>query len=178
MVSRIVGDAISDVIFGKVNPGANCRWLFLRMWDKYQEFITTIKTCILLMVSGFKIPVQLSRCIQWSFVPLLWWSKLHFFVYGTLRTSFTNLKAIKASPFLWMFPIRKISEQRKSDVYQNVVGSVTRPVKNWKDFKGGNSTNQTKTVSFCDNYGGFEVLQLWLKVWLGRWRLWYNDWYQ
>ncbi len=73
------------------------------------------------------------------------------FVYGTLRTSFTNLKGNQSLTV--SVDVSNKSNVTGKEVVQlyirDVVGSVTRPVKELKGFqKVEIPANQTKTVSF------------------------------
>jgi beta-glucosidase len=140
-----VGDAISDVIFGKVNPSGKLSMTFPQNVGQIPIYYNHKNTTSapFLMVSGFKNSVPIISMYPMILcTPFGYGLSYSTFVYGTLRTSSTNLKGNQSLTV--SVDVSNKSNVTGKEVVQlyirDVVGSVTRPVKELKGFsKGGNS---------------------------------------
>lgn len=147
------GDAISDVIFGKVNPSGKLSMTFPQNVGQIPIYYNHKNTGRPLP-DGQWFQKFRSNYLDVSNDPLYpfgYGLSYSTFVYGTLRTSFTNLKGNQSLTV--SVDVSNKSNVTGKEVVQlyirDVVGSVTRPVKELKGFqKVEIPANQTKTVSF------------------------------
>ena len=147
------GDAISDVIFGKVNPSGKLSMTFPQNVGQIPIYYNHKNTGRPLP-DGQWFQKFRSNYLDVSNDPLYpfgYGLSYSTFVYGTLRTSSTNLKGNQGLTV--SVDISNKSNVTGKEVVQlyirDVVGSVTRPVKELKGFqKVEIPANQTKTVSF------------------------------
>jgi len=147
------GDAISDVIFGKVNPSGKLSMTFPQNVGQIPIYYNHKNTGRPLP-DGQWFQKFRSNYLDVSNDPLYpfgYGLSYSTFVYGTLRTSSTNLKGNQGLTV--SVDVSNKSNATGKEVVQlyirDVVGSVTRPVKELKGFqKVEIPANQTKTVSF------------------------------
>jgi len=147
------GDAISDVIFGKVNPSGKLSMTFPQNVGQIPIYYNHKNTGRPLP-DGQWFQKFRSNYLDVSNDPLYpfgYGLSYSTFVYGTMRTSSTNLKGNQSLTV--SVDISNKSNVTGKEVVQmyirDVVGSVTRPVKELKGFqKVEIPANQTKTVSF------------------------------
>ena len=147
------GDAISDVIFGKVNPSGKLSMTFPQNVGQIPIYYNHKNTGRPLP-DGQWFQKFRSNYLDVSNDPLYpfgYGLSYSTFVYGTMRTSSTNLKGNQGLTV--SVDVSNKSNATGKEVVQlyirDVVGSVTRPVKELKGFqKVEIPANQTKTVSF------------------------------
>ncbi|HQU97038.1 MAG TPA: glycoside hydrolase family 3 C-terminal domain-containing protein, partial [Saprospiraceae bacterium] len=147
------GDAIADVIFGKVNPSGKLSMTFPQNVGQIPIYYNHKNTGRPLP-DGQWFQKFRSNYLDVSNDPLYpfgYGLSYSTFVYGTMRTSSTNLKGNQGLTV--SVDVSNKSNATGKEVVQlyirDVVGSVTRPVKELKGFqKVEIPANQTKTVSF------------------------------
>lgn len=147
------GDAIADVIFGKVNPSGKLSMTFPQNVGQIPIYYNHKNTGRPL-AEGQWFQKFRSNYLDVSNDPLYpfgYGLSYSTFEYGTMRASSTNLKGNQNLTV--SVDISNKSQVAGKEVVQlyirDVVGSVTRPVKELKGFqKVEIPANQTKTVSF------------------------------